>query len=266
MGQLEESSMFVNTCPFCSHGNQATARFCSACGGALHLVPCPRCGAGRDGTATTCYQCKSQLRGRRMAQNDDMLPVAEETKAPPRSYARAIAVTAALVTIVALAYFGYRQGFPVKAPPQPTAVGEPSDRGGAGVIRKDVEASDGVPAKTEDAVQAASPAAPPPETPVARPAATAPAARSQPAAKVRERAAPRPIVCTASVAALGLCSQESVQKPEPETAAATKAPAAAAQPSPAQAAAGQEPPRQAACTQAVAALGLCTPGPTQGRQ
>ena len=56
--------MSFNGCRFCDHRNPADAKFCSVCGGALHLVPCPHCGAVSDIAATVCYQCRGQLPGR----------------------------------------------------------------------------------------------------------------------------------------------------------------------------------------------------------
>lgn len=44
-------------CPFCDSLNPQGARFCSACGAQLNLVPCPRCGAVNDAAALRCHQC-----------------------------------------------------------------------------------------------------------------------------------------------------------------------------------------------------------------
>ena len=56
--------MSLIRCPYCEHANSEGARFCSACGGALHLAPCPHCGAVLDVTNTTvCYQCHRPVPG-----------------------------------------------------------------------------------------------------------------------------------------------------------------------------------------------------------
>jgi hypothetical protein len=57
-----------------------------------------------------------------------------------------------------------------------------------------------------------------------------------------------------------------IPKKEAETAPATKAAIARPEATDAGKAGGREPPRQEACTEAVAALGLCTPRPTQERK
>jgi hypothetical protein len=56
--------MSLIRCPFCERGNPADAKFCSECGGALHLAPCPTCGAVNQVGAGACYQCRSPLHGR----------------------------------------------------------------------------------------------------------------------------------------------------------------------------------------------------------
>ena len=61
----EDGSMSSTQCPFCEHGNPADAKYCSECGGALHLAPCPHCGAVSLVTATVCYQCRRPLQGRK---------------------------------------------------------------------------------------------------------------------------------------------------------------------------------------------------------
>jgi hypothetical protein len=283
--------MSLNTCPFCDHGNSADAKFCSACGGALHLVPCPRCGAVSDVTATTCYQCHGQLPGRGTDALEPALPAAEASGPLPRRHARLMVGTVVVAAIAVLGYYGYRQRSLVDAH-QPVAAGSeasgPGATAGAGVIRRNTAAGDTTSAKANDSAPTS--AAPsPPETPFAEPARAAakpPRAGRQPvesrearvaaapikgsqtinAGSVREGGAFRPVVCTESVAALGLCPPESVQTKEAETAAAIKAPIARPQATDAGKAGGQEPPRQEACTEAVAALGLCTPGPTQRRE
>src|SRR5258706_15428565 len=62
-------SAATTRCPSCSHRNPADSRFCSACGGTLHLPPhlasCPRCGGAGRVTATVCFWCQGPLPGRK---------------------------------------------------------------------------------------------------------------------------------------------------------------------------------------------------------
>lgn len=284
--------MSLNSCPFCEQANPADAKFCNACGGALHLVPCPRCGAVSDVTATACYQCHGQLPGRKADALDTALPAAEVSKALPRRYPRVIVGTAVLAAIVVLGYYGYLQRSLVDVPQPPAASSEASGGGGsagAGVIRRDAGASDATPAKADDSAGPVSPATTPPETPLAVPpraAANQPSAgretvelrqekaaaglsarpQAADAATAGRRAPPRQELCTEAVAALGLCTMRPDQKKEAEAAAAIKAAIARPKATDAGKAGQQEPSRQEACTEAVAALGLCTPAPTQRRE
>jgi class 3 adenylate cyclase/tetratricopeptide (TPR) repeat protein len=50
------------TCPACGAAEQATARFCSACGTSLQLV-CPSCGETQPASSSFCATCGSALRG-----------------------------------------------------------------------------------------------------------------------------------------------------------------------------------------------------------
>src|SRR5205085_268336 len=50
-------------CRFCGHATAPDAKFCSACGAQVNLLPCPRCGAVNDKAAAACYQCKRPLSG-----------------------------------------------------------------------------------------------------------------------------------------------------------------------------------------------------------
>ena len=168
--------MAPNSCPFCEQVNPADAKFCNACGGALHLVPCPRCGAVNDVTASTCYQCHGQLSGRGTDARDPAQPTAEVSKPLPRAHFRVIVGTAVLAAIVLLGYYSYRQRSLDDAPQPPAASSEASGRGGvagAGVIGRDAAADDTTPAKADDIAQPASLATVPPETPLADPAPAA---------------------------------------------------------------------------------------------
>ncbi len=284
--------MSLNNCPFCEQVNPADAKFCSACGGALHLVPCPRCGAVSDVTASTCYQCHGQLPGRGTDARDPAQPAADVYKPLPRAHPRVIVATAVLAAIAVLGYYTYSQRSLVVAPQPPAASGEASGRGGsagAGVIGGEAAARDTTPAKADDVAKPASRASSPPGTPLADPrpavgseqradretvelrqekAAAGLSARPQAAdaATAGRRAPPRQELCTEAAAALGLCTMTPDQKKQAQAAAAIKAASARPEATDAGKAGGQEPPRQEACTEAVAALGLCTPTPTQRRE
>ncbi len=263
-------------CPFCEQPCPADAKFCSACGGALHLVPCARCGAVNDVTAAACYQCNAPIAGRDAGDAGDA--GAADAAAPPApapkpsSPRRAVAAgTAVVVALVALGYFGYRQDSPVDARQPPPA----SSAAGAGPAAG-TAAGDGA--------QAASAAAAPPEAPLAERVDPQPeeASRTNAAAGLiaRPRAAgaakapgqvpPRKEVCTPAVEALGLCTMTPEEQRRAEAVAASKATipqpqAASARPETASPpeAEPQEAPRAQACTEAVAALGLCKPATTQ---
>jgi len=277
--------MFPNACPFCDLGNPEDAKFCSACGGALHLVPCLRCGAVNDVAATACYQCHDRLPGRGTDALGPESPAAVVSRPLLHRHSRVIVGMAVVAAFAVLGYYGYRQGSLVESPP-PTAAGSkasaPDATAGAGVIRRDAAAGDTAPANADFSVKPTTrPAISLPQAPAADPARAAavqPRAGRQPvesreakaaaalitrpqataAGKAQRREPPRPVACTESVAALGLCPPELVQKKEAETAAAVGT-IARPQANASSKAGGQESPRQEACAEAVAALGLCAP-------
>jgi len=273
--------MSLNSCPFCEQVNPADAKFCNACGGALHLLPCPRCGAVNDVTATTCYQCNGPLGGRGTGEAEPMPRVAEVSKPVPRT-PRVVAGAAVLAAIAVLGYYGYRQSSPVGvAQPSPASSEAASNGGPAGTaaVGGDAASSEAAPAKADDSAQTASPAAPPPEAPVSDQADRQPEESRRPnaaaglivrprvdvAGKAGRQAPPRQEVCTDAVAALGLCTMTPEERNLAEAVAALKA-AASPEASEPGAAGQQEPPRQEECTEAVAALGLCAPASNQGRK
>ncbi len=136
--------MSTNSCPFCENFNPTQAKFCSACGGALHLVPCPRCGAVSDVTATACYQCHGHLPGRGTGELDLVPAVPEISKPSPRRLSRVIAGVAILAAVSVLSYYSYRQGSLSVTSLAPAVIDEASGRGdpaGAGVIRREAVAS-----------------------------------------------------------------------------------------------------------------------------
>jgi hypothetical protein len=261
-GRLEDSSMSLIRCSNCAHDNPADSKFCGACGGALllpaYLASCPRCGTVNPVKATVCCWCQGPLAGRRASRRPSPVVVG----------------AAVLAAVAALGYYTYPQLSLVDARQPPAAGGENSA----------APASPAAPL-----LETAPPETAPPETALADPtraaanqpragrqpvesqeakAPAAPIARSQAisASRAGEQGPSRPEACTDAVAALGLCTAKPVQKKEAETADAIKAAIARSQASDAGKAGGQEPPRQEACTEAVAALGLCTPRPTQRRE
>jgi len=281
--------MSLNQCPFCEFANPAGSKFCSECGGALHLVPCPRCGAVSEIAATVCYQCRGPLPGCTSDALAPSSPAAEVSSSLPRRPPRMIVGTAVIAVITVLGYYSYRQRSLVEAPRAPAASSEADGRGapaGAGVIGPDAASGGTIPARADDGAGLTSPATSPSETPPpkaladpARAAANQPPPGRQPveapaakaaavaiarpqainAGKEGERAPSRQEACTEAGAALGLCVARSVQKKETTAVeAAIKRPEATG----AGNAGGQEPP----CTEAVAAVGLCTPKPTQRRE
>ena len=278
--------MSVIRCPYCEQGNPAEARFCNACGGALHLPPhlasCARCGTVNPVAATVCCWCRAQLPGRKGA----LVPVspsAEVSTSLPRRRSRVIAGTAVLAALavvgsalVVAGYTTYRQRSLADAPQPPAASSEASGGGapaGAGFIGLDAVADEPKSASADNSAGLTGLATSPPGTPLAAPVRTAanpPRADRQPVksqeAKASDPGPLRPEACTDAAAALGLCPTQSVQKKEPETAAAVEAPIKRPQTSDAGNAGGQEPPRPQTCTEALAALGLCAPKPTQRRE
>src|SRR5262245_17918030 len=294
--------MSFTRCPFCEHGNPADAKFCSECGGALHLAPCTSCGAVNQVTANTCYQCRSPLPGRGapgpvplepadlllessplpftsrslpVATVPEILPVAVVSAPTPRWRSRAIVGTVVVVAVAALGYSAYRQrGMPGEPPPQ-SAGNEASERGTAtGVVRRNSAAE--IPGSPAGAGAGSASAAilptgtalaPPARAASEQPRRTGPAAVERPQAP-REGGATGPISvepCTEGAAALGLCVMSPVRKKAPETAATLEVTIERVPATSPGSSSGQGPARPQACTEAVAALGLCPPGTTQGR-
>src|SRR6266853_2888689 len=116
-GRLEDSFMSRSRCRYCDQDNPADSKFCSSCGGALHLPPhlasCPRCGAVNPATATVCCWCRNQMPRR------SSLP-------HPRS--RVLVGTAALAAVAVVGYYTYRQLSYADAPQPPAASSDSSAR------------------------------------------------------------------------------------------------------------------------------------------
>ena len=272
--------MSLIRCQYCEQSNPAEARFCNACGGALrlppHLASCPRCGTVNPVTTAVCCWCRAQLPGHRERALVPVSPAAEVSRSLPRRRSRVIVGTAVVAAIAVLGYYTYRQRSLAGAPQPPAASSEASGRGapaGAGFIGRDAAADEPKSAGADDSAGLTGLATSPPGTPLAAPvraAANQPRADRQPVksqeAKASEPAPLRSEACTEAAAALGLCATKSVQKKEPETAAAVEAAIKRPQTTGAGNAGGQEPAHPQTCTEALAALGLCAPKPTQRRE
>lgn len=53
--------MLRRECPYCEHVNPPGSKFCNACGAPLHLLPCSHCGAVNDAAAKACRECGAAL-------------------------------------------------------------------------------------------------------------------------------------------------------------------------------------------------------------
>ena len=257
--------MSITRCRYCDQDNPADSKFCSSCGGALHLPPhlasCPRCGAVNPATATVCCWCRNQMpRG----------------KSLPRPRSRVIVGTAALAAVAVVGYYTYRQLSYADAPQAPAASSDSSARrapADAVFLDGNAAAADPKSASADEGAALTVPATSPLGTPPAEPtrAAANPARAARQPIKSEEAKAGEPGLfrseaCTEANAALGLCAMKSAQKKDPETAAAVEAAIKRPPTTGAGSSGGQEPSRPQTCTEAVAALGLCTSSPTQRRE
>lgn len=269
--------MSVAQCRFCDHVNPAGSKFCSECGGALHLLPCPRCGAVSQVTATVCYQCHAQLPWHATATPETSTPPAVVSK--PSVRWRATALVGAVIVALAAAwgYYGDRQPLPAEpaAPPVARDAASGSVVRATGVVKDpspaviDAAASGPTPAEVPSAVPASAPARPPARSAQPAKSAAAPtAAERNPAPSTRNAggiAPPAPAriaSCTASIAALGLCTLDPEQGKVVET-TVTKAGTTPAPVLDSAQQGGLEASRQP-CPEAQEALGLCTPRSSQG--
>ena len=290
--------MSPTRCSFCEHDNPADAKFCSECGGALHLVPCPKCGAVNPVAASICYQCRIPLRGHSTADApappvsahafgeslpdaflSESLPIAVVPKSLPRRRSKVIvgATAVIVVAIGALGYNAYRQRSPQDEPRPQAASSEATARSAAGgpVGRNAVTGAAGPAAAavlpsgnalavpTHGVVDQSRASRPSAESQKARPAAVA--ATRPPAANAGTTGEPRPArsdACAAGVAALGLCGVVAAQGNDAQRAIAAEAHARRPQ-APDADKAGKPDPQ--ACAEGVAALGLCPAGTLQRR-
>ncbi len=230
--------MLPNTCRFCEHSNPEGAKFCTECGGCLHLLPCPSCGAVTDVSARTCYQCQAQLPWNTEVEAALPTPAVEDARQVPRWRAPAIYGTAVVVLLAIAGYFGYRQHSAVDAQ-LPTAAGGQVDVPVAASppasastpirpasVRRDAPAGGTIPADNRTPAKIAAPAPPPAAPSGFAPAPATPDLSRSPAARAAIAGAapdsgsatikapdatvqtsPAAASCTAAVAALNLCTQ-----------------------------------------------------------
>ena len=251
--------MSFNQCRFCDRLCPADAKFCSACGGALHLMPCPRCGAVSDITATVCYECHERLPGRAtdtseaapaatgvVTQATPPLPASSDTTSVSHLPALLILGVTGVVALIGLTGY-YQRLYPAGEETRPMSVGSRTS-------------GRATPSTTDPKAGAAT----------ATPQYVSEESETRPAA-------PKP-PCTEGIAALDLCEMRPAQPRQAD--ASLQAPKSSSRisgaetgtPDPPQAAksssrvtgteAGTQGPPRGECTQAVTALGLCTAEPT----
>lgn len=198
------SSRNAMQCPFCDSLNPKGARFCSACGAQLDLVPCPRCGAVNDVAASHCHQCNDGLglaegdAGRAPAsarssidRRVEALQLIEAAPAPeePAIGRSRVALGSLRLAVVVLVLAAVAAGLYMLLLDRPGTETPPDlEQGAASTGTRPIR-----PARTSNGPVAAVPApAGPPASQGANGAARAPIATT----------------CTRGVAALGLCDPE----------------------------------------------------------
>jgi len=222
-------------CPYCEHRNPADSKFCSACGGTLHLPPnvvsCLRCGVVSPVTANVCLWCRGPLPRRKDTDASSSPPGGAASRLLLRRPLRVIIGTAVLAAVVLVGYDAYRQRPLVDAPRPPVASSETSSPPAPVVSPQPAKTPE---AKTDAAV-------------VTRPPTINPD-------RAGERKPRRAEACTEAVAALGLCTAKGgVAGPAIRPLQTTDIGKAA----------GQEPTGSRMCAEGAAALGLCAPNPIQ---
>ena len=270
--------MSVAQCRFCDHVNPAGSKFCSDCGGALHLLPCPRCGAVSQVTAAVCYQCQAKLPWHAAEAPASATPSAAPSAPSIRWRSPAIIGTAIVAAVAILGYYGYRQVSLPDTPQLPAAVSAAS--GSAARTEGVVESANGAasdasgPASASTEVSSAVPATTsatksrrthePAQSPVAA-AAFEPAERPTivSVGKIAPRTPSSSKACTEPLAALGLCTLKPGQSKQAEN-AAVNAESPPAQTLDAAKAGGGDSSRRESCPEAEVALGLCTQRTSQG--
>jgi len=270
----ENAAMFPTRCRFCDFSNPPDAKFCSECGGAMHLVPCPNCGAVNEVSALACYQCRTQLRERGIDAPPSDTPVAVQPAVPPRHRPSVLVVLAGILATLAVGVYAFRQASQSDVSGADAAsaeIGNVGQRPAVGAIespavapapqlkREAVTRSDGAGTQPAVAPRPAPAGAAASKTRAERaraePRRTGAEPSSLPGGGRRLNASSRPRACPEGVAALDLCAESPAQQPAPATAAAGQA--APAKP---------EPVGSQVCAEGVRALGLCPPVIIQGRE
>ena len=265
---LKDTSMTLTAsltlCQYCEHANAADANFCTGCGAPLHLIPCPQCGAVNQKTSKTCYQCHGQLR-----ESTEILlagaPATASEEAAGNAESRAMSspyvvqpptpqrqpiyvVTIVLVAFAAAAYFAYQQRGVV-------ATKEPAVNA-AGAINKPAVAPAPAVANT------------PTQTPAAAEKNTAEPQVASPVAPLQTKGdVPRDAASQLDGQPAGVRKTGGRRRAQAEATASLPEVPAAVSIAPSSVNGSEKPaPRTRLCTEAIAALGLCTTGPTKGNQ
>ncbi len=275
---FEDTSMTLTAsltlCQYCEHANPADAKFCTGCGAPLHLIPCPQCGAVNQKTSKTCYQCHGELResteillasapataSEEAAGNADSTAMLASPYAspPPTPQRQPLFVVAIIfVAFAAAAYFAYQQRSPVDVqkttetatrpenPPTSSKTTEPSA----------TNASVGIINTAPPAMKPAAAPTPVPEVLVEKPASLPSVEPGEAGSQLQRQSTGTPR------------NRTSRRNTPTETviSAESSATANGARTVPSAASGIEKPsPRTGPCTEAIAALGLCTSGPTKG--
>jgi hypothetical protein len=239
-------------CPYCDHLNLANAKFCTACGAAMHLAPCPHCGAVNDISATGCYRCHGELTPPAAlldaSAGEEGVPSSEQAgdggpqvdsvtaTEPPSTRPSLLVIGIILLAFAAASYYAFRQRSTMDARAKTAPVVAPAFPA--------VETS---PPKTAPAPanEPVVPAATTPPAPV-EPATAPPVVKPAPLA-----AKPAPVIVKQA--------NPPVKAPTATNSAPPKGPTPATISPPATPVAPPSAAPQPVCTEAVAALGLCKP-------
>ena len=255
----------LTLCQYCEHANAADANFCTGCGAPLHLIPCPQCGAVNQKTSKTCYQCHGQLResteillaGAPATASEEAAGNAESTamsstspyvvQPPTRQRQPIYVVSIIFIAFAAAAYFAYQQ---------------------RGVVTTKEPAANAAGAINKPAVSPAPAAASTPtQTPVVAEKNTAAPQAAPTVAPLQAKVdVPRDAAGPADLQATGV-RKSGRRRAQAEAAANLPEVPAAVSIAPSNVSGSEKPaPRTRPCTEAIAALGLCTTGPTKGNQ
>ena len=273
----------LSLCQYCEHANPADAKFCAGCGAPLHLIPCPHCGAVNQKSSKNCYQCHGELRENTEILLADAPASASETAAgnaesPPmpatyqsqaavRQRQPVFVVGIILLAFAAAAYFAYQQRSVVAAKGAsggsidaatgklPAKIADPSPaNSAAGAISKTA------PTVTTSTV----------ETRAVTTGKDGPVNQIAPAVALKQDKLGEPLdsLVTANREPVGVNVKSSRRRTTPPAviAAEPASLASAATRVPPGSVVQKQSPRTGVCTEGIAALGLCTPDPTKGRQ